>query len=691
MKTIYKSAASFLLLATTAFAQTEVDSLHTVGETIITGARFALPKDNSTATKMAVPIAKTPASVAVMPAALIENQASATLGEALSHMGGVGVQSNFGVHDMFFIRGFDSLESGLVLTDGAPEPEASFYQLYNIERIEVLKGPGAFLYGGNPLSGTANLVRKSPAFGNFAHLRASYGRFNNLRGALDVGRASERIAFRLNGLWQQADNYRDDKDSNNLAINPALTWRIDERSKLTLNLEYAHSEYASDSGLPIIGGALADVPRKRSYQTPFDLSEQTTWRLRADYEFKVSDRLTVRDKLYYTDLDWPSQGTLFNGVFPNASGGLDLYRSLLVLDDRQKLLGNQLEALIDVQTSSVQHQILAGVEVSNLSDDYTLDVAGLPPIDPFVPVEMAAKPFFFLPEQATAGQTNSSVIAPYIVDRISFGERAQLFLGARYDQVDFEDDLNGTQRDYQQFSPMVGAVYSPRPALSLYANMGRAFAAPSARVVGERKAEESAQFEVGAKAQLLNGKLSVNTAVFSLQKDNIAIADDNGITQQAGDQRSRGFELEVALQPQRNWHLLASYAYLDAELTRFSEVVFVPTAEGFAPQVFDRSGNAPAFAPQHLLSLWTARDFAALTLSGGVRYTGSQFIAEDNAYEIDGVVLLDLGVAYRLGESALRLNVKNLTDAEYETRGFGTASVIPAPPLSFVLSVHYSL
>ncbi len=688
---MYRAIAFFLLLGTAAIAQSASDSLHTVGETVITGARFNLPKDNSTASKMSVPIAKTPASVAVISAALIENQASTTLGEALSHISGVGVQSNFGVHDLFFIRGFDSLESGLVLTDGAPEPEASFYQLYNIERVEVLKGPGAFLYGGNPLSGTANLVRKSPTFGNFAHLRAAYGRFNTMRTEIDAGRASEKVAVRLNGLFQQADNYRDDKDSKNIALNPALTWRLDKRSTLTFNLEYVHSEYSSDSGLPIIGGALADVPRTRSYQTPFDLSEQTTWRLRADYEIKVSDKLKVRDKLYYTDLQWPSQGTLFNGAFPNALGGLDLYRSLLVLDDRQKLVGNQLEALIDLQTGGISHQLLAGVEVSNLSDDYTLDVAGIPTIDPFVPIETTVKPFFFLPEQATAGETNSQVIAPYIVDRISFGERAQLFVGGRYDRVDFEDDLSGTQRDYQQFSPMLGAVYSPRAALSFYANMGRAFAAPSARVVGERKAEESAQFEVGAKAQLLGGKLSANAALFSLDKENIAIADDNGVTQQVGDQRARGFELEVAAQPQRNWHVLGSYAYLNAELTRFSEVIFVPTAEGFVPQVFDRSGNEPAFAPQHLLNLWTARDVAAFTVSAGVRYVGSQFIAEDNAYEIDGVALVDLGIAYRLGKNTLRLNIKNLTGAKYETRGFGTASVIPATPLSFTLGVHCSL
>ena len=686
-----QTIALSLLLSTAALAQDHSDSLHVVEETIITGARFNLPRDNSTAAKIPVPIAKTPASVSVVSAALIENQASATLGEALAHMSGVGVQSNFGVHDLFFIRGFDSLESGLVLTDGAPEPEASFYQLYNVERIEVLKGPGAFLYGGNPLSGTANLVRKKPVYINFAHLGASYGRFNNKRATIDAGRAANNIALRLNALLQQADNYRDDKDSQNLALNPALTWRLDERSTLDINLEYASSEYRSDSGLPIVGNVLADAPRTRSYQTPFDRSEQTTWRLRADYQIQLSKHWTLRNKLYYTDLEWPSQGTLFNGAFANAQGGLDLFRSLLVLDDRQQLLGDQLEILIAAHTGSVDHQLLVGFEISRLSDDYTLDVAGLPSIDLFAPVETATKPFFFLPEQSTAGQTQSQVMAPYVVDRISLGERLQFFVGGRYDLVDFEDALSGTERDYQQFSPMLGAVYSPQPALSFYANAGRAFAAPSARIVGERKAEESAQFELGTKMQLLAGKLGLNAALFDLDKDHIAIADDNGLTQQLGDQRARGLELELTAQLRPDWHLLASYTYLDAELTRFAEVVFVPTAEGFVPQVFDRSGKTPAFAPKQMLTLWTAGDVADFTLSGSARYTGSQFIAEDNVYEIDGVFIADLGLAYRLRQGTLRLNLKNLTNAEYETRGFGAVSVIPASPFSLSLGLSWSL
>ena len=103
-------------------------------------------------------------------------------------------------------------------------------------------------------------------------------------------------------------------------------------------------------------------------------------------------------------------------------------------------------------------------------------------------------------------------------------------------------------------------------------------------------------------------------------------------------------------------------------------------------------GNTPAFAPEHLLTLWAARDFGEnLTLSGGARYVGSQFAAEDNIYPIESALTFDLGLTYRQGPALLRLNLKNLTASEYETRGFGAVSVIPAAPLTFKATLGYSL
>ena len=700
-------ACCLLFASTFAHAQTTPDSLHVVDELVITGSRLKIPHNNS-AVKMLLPLHKTPLSIGVVDEALIETQDGATLSDALANVSGIGVHSNFGVHDLFYLRGFDSLSNGLVLSDGAPEPEATFYQLYNVQRVEALKGPGAFLYGGNPLSGTINMVRKRPdPTGNFAHINGSYGRYDAYRATLDAGRVvSDRLALRFNALWQDANGYRDDKKSSILAVNPALRFNINERSTLNLDFEYLTSEHQSDSGLPILSNALPKVPRTRSYQSPFDLSKQTILRFRADYEWRISSNFTLRDKLYYTNLDWPSRGTLFSGAFPNAAGSLDLIRTLLDLNDEQTIIGNQLEGQFTLRTGDIEHQLLLGLEITEHADDFTLDVALLSQIDlftlgtslpanlvDFFPPEAGTDSFQFpLPDQSTKGETRSQTIAPYFIDHISFGHLFDLFLGGRFDRLDYEDKATATQRNYQQLSPMLGATFAASEQLSLYANTGRAFAAPSARVIGDRKAEESAQYEIGAKALLLDGKLNANIALFNLAKENIAIPDDNGLTQQIGDQRARGLELELAARPATAWYVQGTYAFLDAELTRFNEFVLVPTATGLMPQLFNRKGNTPAFAPEHLLTLWAARDFGEnLTLSGGARYVGSQFAAEDNIYQIESALTFDLGLTYRQGPALLRLNLKNLTANEYETRGFGAVSVIPAAPLTFKATLGYSL
>ena len=678
------------LTTTLAHAQRAADSLHVVGETIVTGARLAIPWANAIATKTPLPLHKTPLSVGIVTQAQIEAQGGATLGDALANVSGVGVHTNFGVHDLFYLRGFDSLANGLVLSDGAPEPEATFYQLYNVARVEALKGPGAFLYGGNPLSGTINLVRKRPVPASpFARINASMGSFATYRATLDVGRPG----WRVNALWQDSEGYRDGKDSSILAVNPTLRLDLGERATLHLDFEYLTSEHRSDSGLPIVNGALPDVPRTRSYQSPFDRSSQAIQRARADWEWRLAPNFTVRDKLYYTHLDWPSQGTLFSGAFSNAAGSLDLARTLLDLDDQQRIVGNQLEGLLTLHTGGLEHLLLFGVEIAHHTDDFTLDIALLSQVDlftlnatlpPGLPASMSADSLRVpLPDQATAGQTAAQLLAPYVVDRIIVSPHFELLLGGRFDWIDYEDDRTATQRDYRQVSPMLGAVFAPSQALSLYANAGRAFAAPSAQVVGDREPEESTQYEIGVKAALLNGHLNLNGAVFTLDKERIAIPDDNGITQQLGNQRARGLELELAAQ-RSTWYAQGSYAYLDAELTRFSESV-----EGFVPQ--DRTGNAPAFAPEHLATLWAARDMGNFTVAAGLRYVGRQFVAEDNVYAIDGALTLDCGLTYRQGPGWLRLNLRNATGRAYETRGFGSTSVIPAAPFSFKATLGYSL
>jgi TonB-dependent siderophore receptor len=651
----------------------------------------AVPILNVTAFKSPLPLHLTPASVSVVSRPLFQSQAALVVSDALHNAAGVHVASGFGVFDFFTIRGFDSLSSGLVLTDAVPEPESTFFPLYNVRQVEVLKGPGAFLYGGNALAGAVHLVRKQPRPGRFADLSLLYGRFDTVEGAVDanVANADGSLAFRLNALSRGSEGYRDGMDSAQHAINPALAWRPDAATRLGVSLEYVRSEFQPDSGLPLLRGVRPDVPRTRSYQSPFDHSDQDLYRLRFDAERRLGERVLLRDKLYYTRLDWVSDGTLLSGLFPDGFGGTLVARGMTLLDDLQDILGNQLEAVVSFSTGNVRHNLLAGLELTRYLDEFTLDVAALPFISLQDPVETAQRPLFIVPGLSQVGDARATIVAPYLVDDVALADKFRLLAGVRLDALDYEEKVSDTRRDDTRLSPLGGIVFMPTDRLSFYASAGRAFSPPSTLVVGERAPELSRQLEVGAKRAFRGGRGLVTLALYHLEKENIAIPESSGITRQLGDQRSRGAELEVSAEVTRGWFAFGSYAYTDAELTRFAEIVRL------APPAFivlDRTGNDPPFAPRHLANLWVMKQFdRGFGLGLGARYVGRHFVAEDNTFAVDPYVTLDVAASYKRDRWKMSLHCQNVTDQEYETRGFGGGAVTPGRPFTAYARVELLL
>lgn len=672
----------------------------------VEGALPEVPDSNTIATKLPLTLRETPASVGVVARPLLDEQGSVVLGDALRNVSGLNVQTQNGVADYFLVRGFDSVANGLVLTDGAAEPEISFYQLYNVERVEVLKGPGGFLYGANPIAATINMVRKQPAAGRFLDVGLSGGSFGTTSGTLDLNTGGEGpFAFRLNGLWQESDGYRDDKPSEVRGVNPAFSWRTGAKGVLNVNFEFLDTSFSPDAGIPLVpvlgfqpgspfpaptllGYEIADVSRRQSYQSPFDRSEQETRRAQVDYETEVSDRLSIRNKTFYRKLDWLSDGTILNGVLPSFDNFSSLVlRTLVLLDDTQEFFGDQLEAVYNAQTGGIDHSLLAGVEIGRYDDDFTLDFALLPAVALDNPIETVQGLQRF-PNQAA--DASSQVLAPYVIDRIGLSDRFQVILGARWDSIDYEDKVSKTSRDFSKVSPILGLVYSPSSSLSFYANAGEAFAPPSSRVVGERRPEESQQIEVGTKGEFWGGRLQSTFAVYELERENVAIPDLTGFIQQTGTQRSRGVELELAAEPVRGLRTLFSYAYTDSELTRFSEFVILgPGPADFL--IVDRSGNQSAFAPEHIANLWVSKRFGDFGIGAGGRYLSEQFIAEDNAFELDSTFEVNAALSYDWADWRLNLHLKNLTDEEIFTRGFGNTSVLPAPGFSIYGGFEYRL
>ena len=658
----------------------------------VEGSLPYVPRSNTIVTKLPIERRLTPTNVGFVTEPLAREQFDRVLGDALVNVSNVNVQTQSGVADFFYIRGFDSLSSGLVLFDGAPEPEATFYQMYNVELVEVLKGPGGFLYGSNPLAGAVNVVRKQPLPAKLFRAGGSFGSYDNYEGSFDwnTGSLERSVDFRVNGLLRSQGSHRDGKEGHIAAINPTLGVRFGDKGRLNLSFEYLDLEYIPDAGIPVVQGAVLPVEASTSYQSPFDDSAQEIFRFQADYEWRVSDRFVIRDKFYQRSLDWASAATLLSGVIPTGPTSSSVIRAFAELDDRQRFTGNQIEAVLELETGELRHSLLAGFELARYADEFTLGAGLLPLVDALDPVDPGL-PAFPLPGQSQSGDSRSIVAAPYVVDQIRFGEKLNVLLGGRFDGIDFQDDVSGRSRDDGELSPMAGVLFAPTPELSFYANYSRAFAPPSARVVGELVPERGTQIEGGVKKRFSPWKAETVLAVYQLERDNIPIPDDNGFTQQTGNQRSRGLEIDFAAQPAASLRAFFSYAYNDAELTEFAEIVQISLAPP-AYVTLDRSGNKPAFAPDHVMNVWLSKDLTSrFGIGGGARYVSSQFIAEDNSFAIDSVLTFDATAFYKLGDVQLRLNLKNLTDREYYMRGFGSSSVIPAPPFTAYFGFDYRM
>lgn len=726
MNRILRNVILVLALPALIMAQEDISYFYWGDTVTVVGSKnLLLPTVNAIAVKMPLALHETPASVGVVPRTVFKDQNGMVLSDALKNISGVNVQHDFGTHDFFLVRGFDSLTGGLVLTDGAAEPEVSFYNLYNIERVEVLKGPGAFLYGGNPLSGAVNLVRKQPALEDFTRVSGGYGQFQSFRGTFDVNQTNGRnLAFRMNGLFHNAEGFRDGVESRTTAINPALTWKVDANSTLTTNLEYVKSDQQPDAGLPIqyvpdfttfsVNPQIPAIERSRSFQTPIDDSGQEMVRLRMDYTRKLSQSFSVRNKTYFTRLDWVSKGTLLGGAVFDTSrtnfGNYNVIRTLQTLDDDQTLFGNQLEGLLRFRTGQVKHTLVTGVELARLKDNFDINIAQPIPefglnLDLIIndlnnPVEKVSTLDQLILTPYTNGHSRSFVAAPYLVNRTSFSDRLQVFYGGRFDVIDYKKTTMAigpqgqqvpidVERRYSKFSPMAGVMLKASEAISIYANAGQAFAPPSSITLGDIDPEESRQIEAGIKGAFADGKLNTSLSLFHLERDNISIPDNvTGAPTETGNQRSRGVEFEIQAQPAKGWQAFFNYALTDAELTEFRERNLSNPA-----LINDFTGNTPAFVPEHIVNLWTARQLDnGIGFGLGARYVSEQFIDEDNGFKIGDYLTLDAMLSYTYSKWRWSLNFKNITDKDYETRGgFGSFSITPADPFTVFGSLDFAI
>lgn len=644
-------------------------------EIVVTGEgqrNYQVPNASS-ATRTDTPIRDTPASIQVIPQQVIRDQQVVRIDEALNNVSAVGYKGAIDSRGYnFTIRGFDNAP---VLRDGyrVYGTIQGFAETANLDRIEVLKGPASILYGDVQPGGVINLVSKQPLSTPFYEVELQAGNRDFLRPRIDfTGPATRdgKILYRINALYQQNDSWRNyDTPFQRVSFAPSLTWKISDRTSFNTFLEYLDDAGYADFGQVIIGDTLAKVPPRRIPNSPDDSVTNKYLRVGYNLEHNLSDDWKIRNTFSYQNYQYDYSVLLLPFAFIPRTNLLG--RVIGDQDGTYKVYSLQTNVVGKFETGSIQHTLLAGVDLSrsevNVISRGIFGPRGLIPFDIFAPNYNIIKPRESSLPLFSDNLVEGDRFGLYLQDQISlFDNKLILLAGLRYDTIEQTNttvapasttEINQTD---DAVTPRIGLVYHPIPELSLYGSYARSFNPNSAtNILGEAlDPEEGEGFEAGIKAELLDQKLAVTLAYFDLKKQNVAVADPQflGFSIATGEQRSRGVELDLAGEIMPGWNIIASYAYIDAEITKDS----VPINIG------SRLGNIP----KHSSSLWTTYEIQSGNLKGlgfgiGFNLVGERFGGLPTSYRADSYFLTNAAIFYRTGKWRLAINAKNLFDIEY--------------------------
>ena len=651
------------------------------------------PSDTS-ALKMGVPLRDVPQTIDVIPEQVIRDQRALSVQDVLKNVAGVGLSSGDGQRDQVTIRGFISYGDNFV--DGVRDDALYFRDLSNTERIEVIKGPASVLYGRGSSGGLINRITKKPGTQG-GEIVASYGSWDDKRGEIDLGHVfdGQQVAVRLTGAIERADSFRDQGFLKRDAIAPSVLFAPGDATKILIQADYLRDRRIADHGIPAFQGQPVDVSPSTYYGAAnardVDFAQSEVWSATGTIDHDFGDGFKVRNAFRYYDFTLDRQNTIPN-VVNEAARTVTLNRQST--DRSEHGWFNQLELSKSFSTGALGHKVLFGFEAGRqVKFERRVDRANIVTVDlfnpvlPTLPLEVAGSP-------GIHRQGIYKTLGFYAQDLISLGEQWKLLAGLRYDRYSQEARSFIGQATLARtdtfWSPRVGLVWQPTPTQSYYVSWsnsyqpsGETFALSTSNVdIGPEKTENR---EIGAKFDLFDGRLSATVSAFDLERSDIKATDPILLrVVPVGVQRTRGFELSGQLDLSQGWQAVASYAYLDARVTKS------PALEAGVPI----QGNRPTLTPVNSASLWVMKSFEdRFGLGGGVNYVGDRQANLANAVILPEYVTADAMAWARFGTIEAQLNVRNIFDRSYIVSGHGTVGNlnIPGAPRSVMLTLRYSI
>jgi catecholate siderophore receptor len=673
-------------------------------EEVLVQGRY-LSGDTLNSVKTPTPIIDVPQSLSILTELQIEEQAFRDFGDVLRYTPGMAISQGEGHRDAIIIRGVQSTADFFI--DGIRDDVQYFRPFYNVQQIEVLRGPNALLFGRGGGGGVINRVQKTAVIDeNFTSFNGGIDTFAAYTGGVDSNLAlGDSAAIRLNAYFEGLGNHRDFFDGERYAINPTLTAMLTDRTRLTTSYEYVNDDRIVDRGVPsrrVENGP--DEPIEGFDNTFFGDANNNSTTLEAHIfrtrlEHRFSEQVSFNATAQYADYDkfyqnlYPSDVVeMNNGVFPEVE--LDGY---LDATQRENLI-LQANLVSEFTTAGLQHTLMFGGEfgdqrTGNARDDTVFEANG----DDQIRISFSDPldiPAFAYSNPVRNRDSDVRYASLYLQDQIDLTEQFKLVLGLRYDRfdidvLDFIEAADGDAQDGRfrredtEVTPRLGFIYKPAENVSVYASYSETFLPRSGDqflTLDLNSESTRPQYfenrEIGLKWDF-TPRLSLTSAIFDLERESFTSVDPQDQEQVIVIEGStiRGFEVQLTGDLTERWSISTGYSYLDGEVAR---------ADGSGA-----NGNRTRQTPENMFSLWSRFALSdRLSLALGGTYQDSFFATEDNAMEVPDYTRIDAAAYYTVSDrTRVQLNVENLLDEDYFPDAHSNTNISTGRPVNARLSV----
>ncbi|HJU68317.1 MAG TPA: TonB-dependent siderophore receptor [Gemmatimonadaceae bacterium] len=650
------------------------------------GARYN-PRRTSSATRTDAQLRDVPQSVTVLSRDLIADQAMQNMADVVRYVPGITMGQGEGHRDAPTIRGNSTTAD--FFADGVRDDAQYLRDLYNVERVEALKGPNAMVFGRGGGGGVINRVTKEAQWMPTRAFTLEGGAFEHRRATLDVGDGFGRaFAARINGMIEDSRQFRDATELERHGVNPTATM-LAGNTVLRIGYEYFADRRTVNRGIPSFAGAPSNTPIETFFGDPNASRSRLVMHAGNAAIERSWGAMTLRNRSRIVRYD-----KFYQNVFPGAVNAAGTEVSLSAYNnatDRRSFL-NQTDLVYTLGAGRLRQTLLVGAELSRQrSDNYRstghFNGTSTSMLVPFASPTVSPSIVYVQGAGDANNRVDADVVAVYAQDQIALGPHWQAILGIRYDRFDlnFHDNRGTSDLDRRDdmVSPRLGLVYKPVEPVSFYGSYsvshlpssGDQFASltPTTRTL---EPEGFTNREVGLKWDV-HPALALTAAWYRLDRTNTAAPDPNSTTRlvQTGRQRSTGYEIGLSGNVIDAWQVAAGYASQKATIVSRTSAA--------------NAGATVPLVPRHTISLWNRYQLVPrLGVGAGVIHQTRMFAAIDNTVTLPGFTRVDAAAFLTLTESMrAQLNLENVLDERYYPTSHGNNNIAPGAPRS----VRFSL